>query len=167
MCDFHNFGLIFAGQMHCLPQRLKSTLFEIFSNGGCPKGTRSVEKISNNVDFSLWGNRATTWEYFLTFSSETKIMKIRHSVKSQYYMLQFSELCTIFKKYFALCICKKTKYYTWLLSKHDLLYFYKLFYGPSSSFSRNLSRGCWFADYIFRWCRRTLFVYFSNWMRGW
>ena len=22
-----------------LPQRLKSTLFEIFSNGGCPKGT--------------------------------------------------------------------------------------------------------------------------------
>ena len=79
MCDFHNFGLIFAGQMHCLPQRLKSTLFEIFSNGGCPKGTRSVEKISNNVDFSLWGNRATTWEYFLTFSSETKIMKITHS----------------------------------------------------------------------------------------
>ena len=89
-CDFHNFGLIFAGQMHCLPQRLKSTLFEIFSNGGCPKGTRSVEKISKNVDFSLWGNRATTWEYFLTFSkvqkhitekkSETKIRKIRHSV---------------------------------------------------------------------------------------
>ena len=30
ICDFHNFGLIFAGQMHCLPQ-----------------------KISNNVDFSL------------------------------------------------------------------------------------------------------------------
>ena len=53
MFDFHDFGLIFAGQMHCLPQRLKSTLFEIFSNGGCPKGTRSVEKISNNVDFSL------------------------------------------------------------------------------------------------------------------
>ena len=25
MCDFHNFGLIFVGQMHCLPQRLKST----------------------------------------------------------------------------------------------------------------------------------------------
>ena len=37
MSDFHNFGLTFAGQMHCLPQRLKSTLFEIFSNGGCPK----------------------------------------------------------------------------------------------------------------------------------
>ncbi len=53
MCVFHNFGLIFTGQMHCLPQRLKSTLFEIFSNGGCLKGTQSVEKISNNVDFSL------------------------------------------------------------------------------------------------------------------
>ena len=51
--DFHDFGLISAGQMHCLPQRLKSTLFEIFSNGGCPKGTRGVEKISNNVDFNL------------------------------------------------------------------------------------------------------------------
>ena len=75
MSDFHNFGLIFAGIMHCLPQRLKSTLFEIFSNGGCMKGT-------NNVDFSLWGNRATTWEYFLTFSSETKIMKIIHSIVS-------------------------------------------------------------------------------------
>ena len=54
MCDFHNFVLIFAGQMHCLPQRLKSMfMFEIFSNGGCPKSTRSVEKISNNVYFSL------------------------------------------------------------------------------------------------------------------
>ena len=53
MYDFHNFGLIFVGQIHCLPQRLKSMLFEIFLNGGCPKGTRSVEKISNNVDFSL------------------------------------------------------------------------------------------------------------------
>ena len=86
MCDFNNFGLIFVGQMHCLPQRLKSlksTLFEIFSNGGCLKGTWSVEKISNNVDFSLWGNRATTWEYFLTFLSETKIMKIRHSEQQQ------------------------------------------------------------------------------------
>ena len=73
--------------MHCLPQRLKSTLFEIFSNGGCLEGTRSVEKISNNVDFILWGNGATTWEYFLTFSSETKIMKITHSVEELLYTL--------------------------------------------------------------------------------
>ena len=53
MCDFHNFGLIFVGEMQCLPQRLKSMLFEFFSNEGCPKGTRSVEKISNNIDFSF------------------------------------------------------------------------------------------------------------------
>ena len=78
---FSQFWSHFRRTMHCLPQRLKSTLFEIFSNRGCLKGTRSVEKISNNVDFSLWGNCATTWEYFLTFSSETKIMKITHSDK--------------------------------------------------------------------------------------
>ena len=47
-----------------LPQRLKSTLFEIFSNRGCLKGIQSVEKISNNVDFSLWSNRATTQSKF-------------------------------------------------------------------------------------------------------
>ena len=45
-----------------LPQRLKSTLFEIFSNGGCPKGTRSVETVH------------------LSRKNETKIVKITHSV---------------------------------------------------------------------------------------
>ena len=62
---FSQFWSHFHGTMHCLPQRLKSTLFEIFPNGGCPKGTWSVEKISNNVDFSLWGNRATTQNTFI------------------------------------------------------------------------------------------------------
>ena len=52
MFDFQDFGLIFAGQMSCLPQSLKLMLFEIFLNRGCPKGIRSVEKISNNIDFS-------------------------------------------------------------------------------------------------------------------
>ena len=70
MCEFHNFGLIFAGQMHCLPQRLKSTLFEIFSIGGSPKETRSEEKISKNVEFNLRSNHVTTqthiwnWDFF-------------------------------------------------------------------------------------------------------
>jgi len=40
----HNFGLIFAGQMHCLPQRLKSTVFEIFSNRAAPKGSAEWRK---------------------------------------------------------------------------------------------------------------------------
>ena len=41
---------------HCLPQRIKSTFFEIFSSGGLlsPKGTYRVKKIfQKNVDFSL------------------------------------------------------------------------------------------------------------------
>ena len=105
---FSQFWSHFHGTMHCLPQRLKSTLFEIFSNGGCPKGTRSVEKISNNVDFSLWGNRATTWEYFLTFSSETKIMKITHSAYVVHcicllHSLQFFNCLWFREKIYPLC----------------------------------------------------------------
>ena len=33
MRDFHNFGLIFAGQCTVCLKRLKSTFFDIFSNG--------------------------------------------------------------------------------------------------------------------------------------
>ena len=40
-----------------LPQRLKSTLFEIFSILRVPFGHPPFEKISNNVDFSLWGKQ--------------------------------------------------------------------------------------------------------------
>ena len=45
----------FGRTMHCLPQRLELTFFEIFSSEGSPKlkGTWSEEKISDNVDFSL------------------------------------------------------------------------------------------------------------------
>ena len=50
--------------MHCLPQRLKSTLFEIFCNGAAPKGPAEWEKITNNIDFSFWGNHATTQNTF-------------------------------------------------------------------------------------------------------
>ena len=52
---------------------------KFFLHSAGPFRAALFEKISNNVDFSLWGNHATTLEYFLTFSSETKIMKIRHS----------------------------------------------------------------------------------------
>ena len=47
--------------MHCLPQRLKSRFLKYFLNGGSLKGTQSEEKISKNVDFSFWGNRANTY----------------------------------------------------------------------------------------------------------
>ena len=35
----------FRGTMHCLPQGLKSTFFEIFSNGAAPKGPAELKKI--------------------------------------------------------------------------------------------------------------------------
>ena len=38
MCDFSQFWSHLCGTMHCLPQRLKATFFEIFSNGAAPKG---------------------------------------------------------------------------------------------------------------------------------
>ena len=57
---FSQFCSHFLGTMHCLPQRLKSTLFEIFTNEVVAKRPEEWEKISNNVDFSLWGNRETT-----------------------------------------------------------------------------------------------------------
>ena len=44
-----------------LPQRLKSACFEIFSNRAALKGPTEWEFFfSKNIDFSLWGNCATT-----------------------------------------------------------------------------------------------------------
>ena len=50
----------FVRTMHCLHQRPKSMFFEKFSSGGSQKRIWSEEKISKNIDFCLWGNRATT-----------------------------------------------------------------------------------------------------------
>ena len=52
--------VLFGRTIHCLPQRLKSKVFVIFSSGGSPKGTRSEENFSKNIDFSLWVNHAST-----------------------------------------------------------------------------------------------------------
>ena len=56
---FSQFWSHFCRTLHCLPQSLKSMFFEIFLNGAAPKGPVEWEKISNNVDFSLWSNLAT------------------------------------------------------------------------------------------------------------
>ena len=56
-----------------LPQRLKSTLFEIFSHSADLFGDAPFKKISNNMDFSLEANSALSRE------NETKIVKITHS----------------------------------------------------------------------------------------
>ena len=61
---FSQFLSHFHRTMHCLPQRLNSTLFEKFSSRPARKGSAAWEKISNNVDFSLWGNRATAQNTF-------------------------------------------------------------------------------------------------------
>ena len=65
------------------PQGLKSTLFEIFSNGAAPKEPEESENISKNVDFIVFEvivQPQPPKTHFLTFSSETKIMKITHCV---------------------------------------------------------------------------------------
>ena len=68
MCDFHNFGLIFAGQMYCLPQRLKSMA------SGVKKKFQTTLILIFEVILQ------PPKPHFLTFSSEIKIMKITHSV---------------------------------------------------------------------------------------
>ena len=70
--------------MHCLPQRLKSTLFEIFSNGTAPKELAESEKKFHTtliLVFEVIVQPPKT--HVLTFSSETKIMKITHSAEVQ------------------------------------------------------------------------------------
>ena len=58
-----------------LPQRLKSMLFEIFSNGD----QRSEKKFQTTLILFFEVIVQPPKTHFLTFSSETKIMKITHS----------------------------------------------------------------------------------------
>ena len=47
----------FGRTMHCLPQRLKSTIFEIFHSLRVPFGNPPLENISKMLIFSLWGKQ--------------------------------------------------------------------------------------------------------------
>ena len=79
----------FGRTIHCLPQRLKSTFFEIFPSGGYPRRRPGVKKKFQKtliLVFEVIVQPVKT--HFLTFSkvqkqkkSETKIMKITHSEK--------------------------------------------------------------------------------------
>ena len=60
--------------MHCLPQRLKSMFFEKISNGAAPKFQKPLILVFEVI---VQPSKA----HFLTFSSETKIMKITHSAR--------------------------------------------------------------------------------------
>ena len=67
MCDFHNFSLISAGQCTVSLKGNQSMFFEIFSN------------ISKTLILVFEVIVQPPKAHFLTFSSETKIMKITHS----------------------------------------------------------------------------------------
>ena len=67
--------------MYCLPQRLKSTFFEIFWNRAALKGPAEWEKISKTIDFSLWSNRATTHSHI---SYCTILAFLGHNATSQW-----------------------------------------------------------------------------------
>ena len=67
-----------------LPQRLKSTFFEIFLEWSGPEGTRGVKKcVQKTLILVFEVNMQPPKAHFLTFSSETKIMKITHSEEGE------------------------------------------------------------------------------------
>ena len=72
---FSQFWSHFHGSMYCLPLKLKSTFFEKNSNGAA-HGQRSEKKIQKTLIEVIVQPPKT---HFLTFSCETKIMKITHS----------------------------------------------------------------------------------------
>ena len=57
-----------------LPQRLKSTFFEIFSHSAGPFRATPFEKFQKTLILAFEANSA------LSFENETKIVKITHSV---------------------------------------------------------------------------------------
>ena len=65
--------------MHCLPQRLRSTLFEIFWTERFRRAQRSEKKFQTTLILVFEVIVQPHKAHFLTFSSETKIMKITHS----------------------------------------------------------------------------------------
>ena len=64
--------------MHSLPQRLKST-FENFSNGVAQKEPAEWEKFQTMLILVFEVIVQPPKTHFLTFSSDTKMMKITHS----------------------------------------------------------------------------------------
>ena len=128
MSDFHDFGLTWKCQKKShvvarLPQRLKSTLFEIFSNGGCPKGTRS--------DFSLWGKqcvcpakmRPKLWKSHIVSCLLTKSIIFVVHCPSRHNSIHlrrpiFNTLCACILQYYCLGMC----FFFYL--KADLYYYY-------------------------------------------
>ena len=79
----------FCGTKHCLPQRLKSTLSEIILNGAARRDLRSEKKFQTMLILVFDVILQPPKTHFLTFSSETKIMKITHSDILTWYLVHY------------------------------------------------------------------------------
>ena len=86
MC-FSQFWSHFRRTVQCLPQRLKSMFFEIFSIWA--SGVKKRFQRTFILVFEVIEQPAKT--HFLTFSCETKIMKITHSAAEEKRTSQKSE----------------------------------------------------------------------------
>ena len=68
MCDFYSFCLIFPGQMHCLPQRLKSTFLKKNSN-------RATHTLFIVLFFALLAHCVLPQTYMYTICHHTVLKK--------------------------------------------------------------------------------------------
>ena len=94
--------------MHCLLHRLKSMFFFNFFRVERLRKTRwSEEKISKNVNFSLWGNRTITQKVFggCMITSKTKIKNLKKNIDFSLWGKQCSVLprWTFFPHFCSLC----------------------------------------------------------------
>ena len=79
MCDFHNFGLIFTGQCTVCLKGINQRFLKKFRVEGARRVPR-VKKIFQKTLILLFEVIVQPSKtHFLTFSSETQIMKITHS----------------------------------------------------------------------------------------
>ena len=79
LCVIFTIFVSFLQDNALFASKAKINFFEILSSRGCPKGTRSEVKISKTLILVFEVIVQPPKTHFLTFSSETKIMKITHS----------------------------------------------------------------------------------------
>ena len=84
MCDFHNFGLIFAGQCTICLKGYNQCCLKKFWTEWPQRDQRSEKKFQTTLILVFKVIVQPSKKHFLTFSSETKIMKITHSASYTY-----------------------------------------------------------------------------------
>ena len=85
--QFSQFWSHFCGTMHCLPQRLKIKINVVWSFFEQSGGVRKKFQTTLILVFEVIVQPPKT--HFLTFSSETKIMKITHSDILTWYLVHY------------------------------------------------------------------------------